>query len=372
MKVAHLFSFALAVSISIFPQVVIAQSIEHLIQLRDAALKNKQSEAEAIWREVVKRDPKNAKAYLELGNSLWNRNRDAETAEAYQKAIELAPTEVEGYLGLAKTLEFNLNQEDAAIAVYRKAIAVAKPSSEVYYMLGITLTSGRHEGKVISEDRKNEAIDCYRKAIKLDPESSKAYIALANNLRERGESKAADAFYLAAMELDDVYSLSAYYIYTDLLEGRNRLNEMVPIYQKSIQRNPKSYNIVGLHLGLGNVLKKLNRSAEASDVYQQIIQIRPENTEAYFELGDMRRKQGKLDQSISLYQRASEMVRPESYGTNTSAYAYSVVGRQLEDRGQYDLAVPLYQKALAMVPDNPILRSKLLAKISELMRAQKK
>ncbi len=68
-------------------------------------------QAQAQWREMIKRDPKNPEPYLKLGKSL--------TGEAS-----------EGYWC-----------NNRAIAVYREAIAVVPPNAKLHFRLGAALVA---------------------------------------------------------------------------------------------------------------------------------------------------------------------------------------------------------------------------------------
>ncbi|BAU15016.1 TPR repeat-containing protein [Leptolyngbya sp. NIES-3755] len=340
MKLALACALILFLSVPTFPEGAMAQSIEQLSQQADTALKNNQrQEAEAIWRTVLRRDPKNTRAYIGLGDALRYRKRDQEAIKAYQKAIELDPQQVAGYLALADLLR--LDQPEAAILVYRRAIQVAAPSAEVYYRLGVTLSPAE---KRVSQKQKDEAIESFRKAIEIDPKLSKAYVALGNQL-EFDQLDKAMAAYRSAMELDDS---NAYFIYGRILASQKRSAEMIPLYQQAIQRNPKGQNVITYYGGLASTFEELNQLDQAADIYRKVLQLRPNDPIVYFRLGDILQKQGQSDQAVSLYRKAAELIRADSYSSRASSYSYRMGGNQLQDRGQYDLAIALYRKAIAL------------------------
>ncbi len=325
---------------------VAPNSIADPVQEAETAIKNRNYDnAEAIWRKVIKREPRNAKAYLELGKvlnigrSVANPDRSKEVISAYNKAIELDPSQPNGYLTLADFLRFS--QEDTAIAIYRKAIAVATPSAEVYYMLGITLTADPDNNRVISADRRNEAIACYRKAIEIAPQDGKSYIALGNELEMQGKLDGAIAAYQAAMKLN---YYGAYVAYSNLLERQNRLEEMVPIYEQAIQQHPKD----GPYRLLAITLDRLNRFDEAIVAYQKVIELYPDSLYTYFSLGDLWIRQGKSGEALRIYTKAAAVVRPDSLVSPGDAFSYIQVAESLRDRGLFDLAIATYQKVFTL------------------------
>ena len=82
---------------------------------------------------------------------------------------------------------------DAAIACYRKAIALDPKFAEAHRRLGLAY---RDSGKL------DEAVACYRRAIELDPKSSAAFQSLGEALRMLGRVTEADEAYRRVKELE--------------------------------------------------------------------------------------------------------------------------------------------------------------------------
>ncbi len=318
------------------------QSIEQLIQSGTTALESyRYEEAASIWREVIKRDPKNFTAHIRLGDALKPRQPEAARA-AYQQAINLAPKRAEGYLRLADVTDI-----DSRIAIYRQAIALAEPSAEVYYMLGITLLQDPFDNRVFSVAEKQAAIDAFRKATQIkSPDNTyvgAAYVALGGQLQGQEQINA----YQAAIKLN---YLAGYLNYGSLLEQQNRLSEIVPLYQQAIQQNPTAPNIIGLHNLLGQVLVKLKRWHEAEVAYRKVLELAPADVYVYFNLGDVLKNQGKADEALLLYKKAAEIVRPDSLAQPGDAFSYAQVGEELEKRGLVELAIATYKKTFELDP----------------------
>jgi CHAT domain-containing protein/Flp pilus assembly protein TadD len=333
---------ALALNLSLAATPNLAdQSIEQLIQTGTTALESyRYEEAASAWREVIKRDPKSFTAYIRLGDALKARQPDAAKA-AYQQAINLAPKRAEGYLRLADV------SFDSQIAIYRQAIAVAEPSAQVYYMLGITLLEGPLGNRVLSVAEKEAAIDVFRKGTQIKSQDNTGvgacYVALGEQLQGQEQIDA----YQAAIKLN---YLRGYAMYETILEQQDRLNEIVPIYQKAIQQYPEAPNIVGLHNLLGRVLVKLKRWDEAEVAYRGSLELSPEDVDVYFLLGDVLKNQGNSDEALRLYKKAAEIVRPDSRAEPGDASSYYQVGEQLKDRGLVELAIATYKKTFELDP----------------------
>ncbi len=225
----------MAIAQSITPLVAL-NSVADDFQQAETAMKNRHyKEAEVLWRSMIKRDPKNAKAHLRLGNVIEKRGptwRPTAAKQAYQQAVALDPKDPDAYLALGPFLASNRdNEASEQVKLYRQAIKVARPNAAIYYRLGAEL-SDRYGNRVITIAQKDEAIAAFRKAIELDPKQGGFYVALGSSLWERGDRAAGDALFQAGMKLNDV---EAYRAYSASLFQQNRLSEMVPIYQQAIQ-----------------------------------------------------------------------------------------------------------------------------------------
>jgi CHAT domain-containing protein/Tfp pilus assembly protein PilF len=350
-------ALALTVSLSASPDIP-TQSVDQLIQTGTIALKDRRyAEAEAAWREILKRDPNNFDAYIKLGDALRNLNIESPEAsvrnqslkaakEAYQKAIALNPKKAEGYLKLADFENFYLGNTNVAIEIYRRAIVVAEPNAEVYYTLGVRLLDDPNNERVFSIAEKEAAIDAFRKATQIKSQDTTyvalAYTALGNYLLDAGKQSEGIAAYQSAMKLND---MNAYMQYSEFLSRQNRLDEMVPIYQDAIQKNYNSPKKIGFHNFLGRILFRLNRLDEAEGVYRKLLQLSPNDAYTYFVLGDVLKAQGKVDEALHIYKKAPEIMRRNSLAEDY-AFTYAQVGESLRDRGLFDLAIATYRKGL--------------------------
>jgi tetratricopeptide (TPR) repeat protein len=98
------------------------------------------------------------------------------------------------------------------------------------------------------------------------------------------------------------------------------------------------YNISGaVYKGLG----KFDASIEA---YNKALAIKPNNVEAYYNMGNALKGQGELEESIVAYSKA--LVIKPGY-----ADAYNNMGNALQEQGKLEEAIEAFNKALAIKPD---------------------
>jgi len=327
----RLLALVLTLSMAGMPQLAVAQTIEELFQQGNAAQEAKNySQAEAIWRRVIKLDPNNAGAYDNLGNALSDQGKLGEAIAAYRQAIQLDPKSANAYNGLGVALRKQGKLEEA-IAAYRQAIQLDPKDAYPYNGLGNALSD---QGKL------EEAIPAYRQAIQLDPKYAAAYYNLGNALSDQGKLGEAIAAYRQAIELDPKNTL----VYNGLgnaLRGQKKLDEAIATYRKAIELDPKyaaAYN------GLGNALREQKKLDEAITAYRQAIELDPKDAAAYNNLGIALSDQKKLDEAIAAYRQAIQLDPKD-------ATAYYNLGNALGKQGKLEEAIVAYRQALKL-PDN--------------------
>jgi protein O-GlcNAc transferase len=152
---------------------------------------------------------------------------------------------------------------------------------------------------------------------------------------------------------------------------------------KALQFNPE-YEVA--YFNLGNVLKEKGQLNEAITCYQEAIRLNPHFAEAHSNLGSALQDKGDLDQAIVFYQKAIQL-NPHIFftfnnlgtafrikGKNDEAItcyqeairlnphfaeAHSNLGSAFQDKGDLDQAIVFYQKAIQLNPDNADLYSNL-------------
>jgi tetratricopeptide (TPR) repeat protein len=89
-------------------------------------------------QELVRQDPKNLNALVELGNSLMDSGRFPEAVDAYQKALALDPKNTDVRVDMG-TCYRSAGQPEKAAEEYKKAIASNPGHPNAHRNLGIVL-----------------------------------------------------------------------------------------------------------------------------------------------------------------------------------------------------------------------------------------
>ena len=228
-------------------------------KLQEAISKHQEGrleEAEKIYLDILKIDPKNADVYNNLGILFQINNKFEEAIEYYKKAIEFKSDFAEAYNNLGFLLQ-KLKRFDEAVINYNEAIALKIKSEKTYYNLGIILNE---LGKL------DEAEASYRQAIILKPDFANAYLNIA--------------------------------IISHKLK---KFEEAIANYKKTIEFKSDHAEI---HNNLGTLLKEIGRIDEAEIYYKKAIELKPDFAEAYSNMGSILQDLGKLKDAEAQYEKA--------------------------------------------------------------------
>jgi tetratricopeptide (TPR) repeat protein len=301
---SKLLPLVLIFSVLSYTPVGLGQSVEELLnQAADAYGQQNYTQAESIYRQIIKNNPHHAEAYLWLGSALSNQGKLEEAIVNLRQAIQLDPK-----------------------------------SATAYFSLAIVLSN---QGKL------EEAITNYQKTIQLDPKFAGAYFNLAFVLSNQGKLEEAITNYQKTIQLDPKFA-GAYFNLAIVLSNQGKLEEAITNYQKTIQLDPK---FAGAYTNLGVVLYLQGKLEEAITNYRIALSLPDKkgspasyHTLAHNSLGYALQKQGKLPEAIAEYQKSIALDRNFVYAQNNLKEAQRLLGQRSP---QY---VPPPASDLASVP----------------------
>jgi cytochrome c-type biogenesis protein CcmH/NrfG len=111
--------------------------------------KNEYCEAEAIYRELIEKEPDNSNGYIGLGSALTLQDRYEEALEAYADAMKISPDSVEALIGLGSA-SYMLADFQNASSYYAKALEQDGENSNAHWGLAITLVRMGQEGAALA------------------------------------------------------------------------------------------------------------------------------------------------------------------------------------------------------------------------------
>ncbi|MDP9199921.1 MAG: sulfotransferase [Pseudomonadota bacterium] len=142
-------------------------------------------EAEAIYRELLRRDPRNLEALRLLALIAMNAEQYGQAEQLLKRAVEIAPDFLAAWVDLSRA---QLERQDlpAAQASIERAAELSPHSGNVrIHVANVQARSGLHD----------QAIETYRRAIELNPELPAGYLGIGNVLKTVGrQAEAIDAY----------------------------------------------------------------------------------------------------------------------------------------------------------------------------------
>ena len=307
-------------------EITIHQTLQQSIK---AHQEGKLEEAEKLYREILKNEPKHVDANHNLGLIKISQNKSAEAIPLLKIAVETNPS-IEQFWVSYTTALINEKQFEEAESCCRKAIKQKVNSAKIYFNLGITLNElGRLE----------ESEESYKIAIEIKSDYAEAYNNLGNTLLKLDRFERAIVSLKKAIEINPDYA-EAYYNLGISLQKLERLKEAEKCFKKTIQIKP---DFAEAHKYLGYILQRLGRLEEAEKCYKTAIQIKPDYAEAFNNLGSVIKDLNRLDEAEKCYKKAIEF-KPNY------EEAHSNLGVVLKGLNKLDEAEKCYRKAIEFNP----------------------
>ena len=283
--------------------------------------------------------PDNAAAYSNLGNALSDLKRYAEAIGSYDKAIALQPKHADAYSNRGVALN-HLQQHQAAIDSYDRAIALKPDFAQAWCNGGIALNALR---------RHKEAVESFDRAIALQLNHAEVWCDRGNALNELKEHRKAVDSYDRAIALKPDHA-DAWCNRGNALHALRQHQAAIDSYQHAIAIAPGRAEA---YCNCGNTLRELKQQLQAIEYYDKAIALKADYAEAYSNRGAALNDLLQHEQAILSYDRAIAL-QPDF------AKAYSNRGNAFNGLKQRLQAIENYERALALQPDQDYVPGTLL------------
>ena len=147
---------------------------------------------DAVWQNVVRHAPDNARAYNNLGCCLFFAGDLDRALPLFRRAIELQPNSPEAYSNVVRVM-LRTGDLPGAAAVLRQGVAAAPQSELLHGDLGVILDL---------QGRTDEAAAQYRLALQCNPRYGKSHFHLGRLLQRRGALEEAIPHLQFALEIN--------------------------------------------------------------------------------------------------------------------------------------------------------------------------
>jgi predicted O-linked N-acetylglucosamine transferase (SPINDLY family) len=290
------------------------------------------ADAEAIYRQVLAKEPNNADALHLLGALASAIGRHEEAVALVRRALSLQPLAAPYFVSLGFALG-SLGKLETAAAAYRNALALDPRNLEAMNNLGTMLHQlGRFE----------EAIKIYRQALAINPAAVDFHYNLGNSLRESGDLNAATTCFKRAIELQPDFAPAHHNLGTALAMAQ-QWEQSAAEFARTLALRPDFVDVYGQ---LGLVYMKLGRVDDAIAVYRRGIALAPDRVDYFKNLADLCCVQGEWGEVYSAYKRTVEL-RPD-----VPEHHFGL-GLALQKIHRADEAITTFRTALALRPDYP-------------------
>jgi len=258
----------------------------------EAALdKNNYSAAEPLLQHVTADNPKNYRAWFDLGYVYTATGRKPEAIDAYRKSVAAKPDVFEPNLNLGLLLA-QTGSPDAE--QFLRAATQLKPSAHPQEGLARAWLSLGH---VLERIKPAEAVQAFGEAAKLQPQDSEPHLSAGAILEKQNDLSGAEREYKAAVALapdsaDALVGLANIY-----MESK-RLPQAEAALRQYLAVAPKNG---AAHVQLGRVLEAEGKHAEAAAELQQGLQLAPDDLTAQRDLAFSYARAGKYDKAEIIY-----------------------------------------------------------------------
>jgi cellulose synthase operon protein C len=265
--------------------------------LRAIAEMNRQkyTESEQDLQKSMQFAPASAAPYVQMGNMRLLQKNYTEAEKFYQQALDKDPSSSDGLSGLMNTF-LAAKQPDKAIAAAYTQIGKVPNNSNFYDLLGTALFDGKKDLK--------SAEAALRKAIELDKNNGDA-------LGKLGKVQVAEG----------------------------SADQALATYTQSIKDHPRE---VSFYILAGEIYESRNNWDQAKTLYQQALNIQPDNPLASNNLAYVMLEQGgNVDVALAMAQTARRGMPDSPNAADTLGWAYY-------QKGVYHSAIDLFQEALRL------------------------
>jgi len=246
----------------------------------------KLSEAEVVYKKVIKLNPENDAGYVELGTSYRKQGRFSEAEESFEKAIELNPKNDSAYTELG-TIYRNRKKYSEAERVFKKAIEFNPQNYIAYAGIG---DAYRAQGKY------TKAEEAFKKAIELNPQNYIAYAWIGHCYREQGKYSEAEESYKKVIERNtENDKVDRNYVYLgDYYWEQGKLGKAEELFKKFITLNFENIRIYG---ALETLYEEMGNSKLAQEYGEKAKELRssrynPTTVDSYRKLREILSKRG--------------------------------------------------------------------------------
>lgn len=278
-------------------------------------------------------------AWMERGDDLFNQNRYQEAIAAYEKVLQLQPSQDQIWFKQGLAFEA-LENYDAAVMAYDRVLQL-RPQDYLAWL--------KRAKALESLSRLDGALAAYDEVLRLQPDNYWAWCDRAQVLEELGRNEEAVAAYDRAINLKPDFIL-ALERRKQVLCGLKRVEQLYQLqhYDEAIEACDRTVeadpNDSAAWLMRAMALENLGRLKEAALSYERVVRLQPDDHVAWFKLGNVLEKLNHPRHAIMAYAQVIR-IQPNNH------WAWYQRGQLLETLEQFNKAITSYNQAIQIRSD---------------------
>ncbi|HET9406822.1 MAG TPA: tetratricopeptide repeat protein [Candidatus Sulfotelmatobacter sp.] len=305
------------------------------------------ADAERDLHKAMDIAPTSAAPYVQMGNIRMLQKQYAEAGKFFQQGLEKDPASSDALGGLMNSY-IEVKQPDKAIEAAIAQIAKSPNNSGFYDLLGTALFDSKKDIK--------GADAALRRAIELDKSNSDALIKFGKVQVAEGSADQALATYKQSIK-DNPREISFYILAGELYESQNKWDDAKSMYQQALNVQPDN------PLAANNLAYVILQQGGNVDVAMAMAQTArrgmPDSPNAADTLGWAYYQKGVYQSAIDLFQESLRL--NEKHGGSDDASVHYHLGLAYQKANQPGLARQQLERALKISPNDANARKALEA-----------
>ncbi|MFW9887217.1 MAG: tetratricopeptide repeat protein [Candidatus Thorarchaeota archaeon] len=287
-------------------------------------------EIEEALRGVLRNNPKDQDAHLDLAVSLWQQGKNKEALERAMTALKLNSKKVMPWFVIG-AIHNRLGNYTDGVNAFTKAMEIEPDDAGIHYLLGY---SQMRAGQL------NDAVASLRKSVELDPNDWGTWEILGNAQEELGHIEEAEKAYREALRRG-YYQESNHYTLARFYYRHKRPVEALSITVTGLSLFHDSEDLQEL---MGQIMLELRDFEGAERAFEKASTMNPKKYSIYVSLALAKRNLGKLDETESVLQDAISL-------NPTSSLAWRLLANTKKEQGILSEAEKFLTKAYELRKD---------------------